>query len=166
MRKKAQISQVFTYLVIILVVGVIIIFGYKGISWIINTNCEHQRIVFEKSILGFIDEYSNKGSVHEEVLNAPCGVTQVCFVDAVYYSGAVTKPEIQDNVMASSLETQPYNNIFIKTKFTEPVGFSNKVTLRPEDRPYKCFNTTSSGKFRFLFRGLGRKTQIESSDGG
>ena len=162
MKRKAQISHVFTYLIIILVVGVILIIGYKGINWIITTQCEHQRISFEKSLLGFIDEYSNKGSVHEELMNAPCGVTQVCFIDSIYYSDPVAKPNLQDTVMASSLEDKTHN-IFVRTEFTEPIGFSDKVTLKQEDRPYKCFNATKEGKFKFLFRGLGRKTRVESS---
>lgn len=163
MKRKAQISQVFTYLVIILVVGLIVVFGYKGVMSILKTSCEHQRISFEKSLLGFIDEYSDKGSVHEELLKAPCGVKQVCFVNASLYEPSAIPPHItflgNDPVINSSVDDKK-QNIFVRTKFTEPIGFSNKVVLI-DDSFFQCFNATSAG-FKLLFIGLGRKTQIES----
>lgn len=186
MKRKAQISQVFTYLVIILVVGFIVVFGYKGVMSILKANCEHQSISFKQSLLGFINEYSDKGSVHEELMNAPCKVREVCFADTIYYDVSYDPPpplvssdiitiiaSIDDEVIYSSVETGRRNsttyNIFVRTKFTEPLGFSNKVALNPEGSPplpppYKCFNVRN-GKFKFLFTGLGRKTQIESGWG-
>jgi hypothetical protein len=162
--RKAQMSQVFTYLVIILVVGVIAIFGYKGIAGILKTQCDHQRVLFEKNLVDFIDEYSDYGSVNEETLNAPCDITAVCFVDSSYYESISLQfdPALADNdpVVASAVKDKT-TNIFIKAKFTEPIGLSKKLVLKPEDGSFKCFEA-KSGKFKFVFRGLGRKTQIES----
>jgi hypothetical protein len=161
-QRKAQINQVFTYLIIILVVGLVVIFGYKGIKWILDAKCEEQRITFERNLLDFIDQYSNKGTTQEKVLRAPCGVVAVCFIDSQYYTSDVSLPSLSDTVMASSLEDKTHN-IFVRSEFTEPIGLSHKIALRSEDLPFKCFNATKEGKFTFVFRGLGRKTQIESS---
>jgi len=165
LRRKAQISQVFTYLVIILVVGVILIMGYKGIAWIMNTRCEQQRISFEKSLLGFIDEYSDKGSVHEEVLRAPCNVREVCFVDSVYYDGSKylspDNDKIKNDSVVVSHVRDKTDNVFVRTEFTEPIGFSSKLSLSQSDQPFTCFKP-KNGDFKFLFTGLGRKTMVES----
>jgi hypothetical protein len=162
--KKAQISQVFTYLVIILVIGVIAIMGFKGIAWILKTQCEHQRVLFEKNLLDFIDEYSDYGSVNEETLSAPCDITKVCFVDSTYYEPIAPRLDItqlgNDPVIKSAADDQT-TNIFFKAKFTEPIGLSKKLVLKQGDSPFKCFEA-KSGKFKFVFTGLGKKTQIES----
>ena len=170
MDKKAQINQVFTFLIVILIVGAIAIMGYSAFRWIIKTQCEQQRISFERSLLIFIDEYSDKGSIHEEVLKAPCDVYEVCFIDSKYYEGGIVPSIVQldnDGIMKVAVDEEPHHNIFVRTEFTEPIGFSRKVALKPEGSPpttpyFKCFKV-KSGKFRFLFTGLGRKTQIETS---
>lgn len=153
-------NQVFTYLIIILVVGLIAIFGYKGISSILKTNCEHQRISFEKSLLGFIDEHSDYGSVHEEVIRAPCDAEEVCFIDAKHFNG-IPLSLIGDAVIDSAISDwrEKTANIFVKAEFTEAIGYSDKVKLN-DIESYKCFKV-SGGSFKFLFTGLGRQTRIE-----
>jgi len=162
--RKAQTSQAFTYLVIILVVGVLIVFGYKGIEWIMQSQCQSQRALFEKSIISFFDEYVDKGSVHEETLKAPCDVAEVCFIDSQHYEPNAPPLAlnflINDSVMKSAVDDKA-QNVFFKTKFTEPIGFSNKIALKQDEQPFQCFKS-KSGEFKFLFTGLGRKTQVES----
>ncbi|KYK25056.1 hypothetical protein AYK26_02575 [Euryarchaeota archaeon SM23-78] len=163
LKRKAQMSHVFTYLVIILVVGVVALMGYKAVLWLIETQCKQQRIGFEQSLLGFIDEYSDYGFSEEETLKAPCDVREACFVDSKYYEeGAAVPGGITDKVIKSHVLDKT-DNIFIITEFTEPMGFSDKIALKQEDQPYKCFKPRV-GEFKFLFKGLGRKTQIESVD--
>jgi len=171
LHRRAQVSQVFTYLITILVIGVIVVVGYKGIAWIMKTNCEHGRLSFEKSLLEFIDEYSDLG-VHQESLSVPCNVREVCFADSRFCSEDITErpPPIAtyetkgaDRVIISTVEdcTASTANIFIKGENTEPIGFAGKLVLNEQDFPFKCF-PAKSGKFKFLFRGLGRKTQVEA----
>ena len=169
--RKAQISQVFTYLIIILVVGLIVILGYKGIISIMNVNCEKQRISFEKDLIGYLEGYSDKGSVHEELLDAPCDVDGVCFVDAGYCSSPpafipIAGYGVSDDVIISSVEDCTAN-IFFMGEFTEvpeflddSQKFSNKIKVT-NSSGINCFKV-SNGKFKFLFKGQGRKTQIES----
>jgi hypothetical protein len=161
---KAQISQVFTYLVIILVVGILVLMGYKGIIWIIDSQCDHQSVLFEKALMDFIDEYSDYGSVHEETLKAPCGVTEICFADSSFYEPSAPVLDLDmlgnDSVVKSAVDDKT-SNIFTRTKFTKAVGFSNKIVLLAEERPYVCYKVRG-GDLKFVFTGLGRKTQIES----
>lgn len=171
LKSKAQISQVFTYLVIILVIGVIVVFGYKGIISILDVDCEKQRLAFENSLLGFIDEYSDKGSVHEESLKAPCDIEEVCFLDSNYCprsSSEITSLDITDAEVDSVIKSSADDcvaNIFLKGEFTEVLkssdGFLEKIVLKKGDFPFECFKARG-GEFKFLFKGFGRKTQIES----
>jgi len=162
LKRKAQISQVFTYLIIILVVGLILIFGYKAVIWITDTHCEQQRISFEKSLLGFIDEYSDYHSIHEETLKAPCDVTEVCFANSSYcprISSTLSIQGLPDDTVIRSNVDDCTANIFIKNDFTKALAFSDKVVLKGNH--YQCFKARNKD-FKFLFTGLGRKTMIES----
>lgn len=163
LKKKAQISHVFTYLIIILVVGVIAIFGYKSIMTIFKTSCDQESISFKQSLFGFIDEYSDKGSVHQETLKAPCEVSEICFAHSDFCPREASSLSIEtlppDNTVIVSNVDDCTANIFLKSDFTQPMGFSDKISLKGNS--FQCFKARN-GKFRFLFTGLGRKTQIES----
>ncbi|MBN2459265.1 hypothetical protein JXB28_03185 [Candidatus Woesearchaeota archaeon] len=178
--RKAQISQVFTYLMAILVVGLIVFVGYKGVAWILNTNCEHGKAAFQKELFQLIDDYSDRGSTRVEMLSAPCDVTKVCFADLSHCENPEQNIPDFEPFIRSSLDEKYrgvvissvydcdniYANIFIVGKTTEPLGYAPKLVLKQDvgnsDYPFKCFEVRS-GKIRFLFRGLGRKTQLEEA---
>jgi hypothetical protein len=102
--------------------------------------------------------------VNEETLDAPCDVTAVCIVDSSYFEPSSPAFDSalagNDQVVVSAVKDKT-TNIFVKAKFTEPIGLSKKLVLKQGDSPFKCFEA-KSGKFKFVFRGLGKKTQIES----
>jgi len=167
--RKAQVSQIFTYIIILLVVGVLVIMGYRGIMSIMKTSCQHQRVLFEKDLLNLIDENTDKGSVHEETLKAPCDVIEICLVnsnhcpDTAREGVLLDSNNVKDNVTRNAANDCT-SNIFFKGQFTEAVGFSNKISLASPDpllAKIQCFDVRN-GEFKFLFTGLGRKTQVES----
>ena len=163
--KKAQINQAFTFIMIIIVIGLIVIFGYRGINSIIEMNCQKQRMSFENNLIGFIERYTDKGSVHSEVLKAPCKVKSVCFLNATYCprAGSSISPlPFFDPAIKSEAEDCTAN-IFIVEEFTGSFEYSEQTFFKEvalRGPPFQCFNE-SSGEFRFLFTGLGRKTLIE-----
>lgn len=168
--KKSQISQVFTYIASTLVIGLIVIIGYKAIDMMMGKQCEAQRAIFERDMLNFIDEYSDYGSVHEEIIKVPCGTKEICFADAIhfgyycngsYYSDPTIGWFTNDPVIISAVEDCKAN-IFLKREFTEtfnnPIKLSDKIRLNGE--PFQCFKVTNS-QFKLVFSGLGSKTMIE-----
>jgi len=169
--KKSQISQVFTYIASTLVIGLLVIVGYKAIDMMMGKQCEARRAIFEKDLLNFIDEYSDYGSVHEETIQVPCNTKELCFADASHFadycSGGYPSPEIAnypdaDDPVIISAVMDCKANIFLKREFTEtfnnPAKFSDKISLNGE--PFQCFNVTNS-QFKLVFSGLGSKTLIE-----
>lgn len=166
--KKSQVSQVFTYIATILVIGLLVIVGYKAIDMMLGKQCEAQRAIFEKDLLNFIEEYSDYRSVHEEIIDVPCNTKEICFADtshfAPYCDGSYSDPQIEyytnDQVIISAV-ADCKANIFLKRDFTEtlnnPTKFSDKVRLDGE--PFQCFPVKSQ-KLELLFTGAGRKTII------
>lgn len=172
--RKSQISQVFTYIATMLVIGLLVIIGYKAIDMMMGKQCDAQRAIFEKDLLNFIDEYSDYGSVHEEIIKLPCDTKEICFADATHFApycdGFYSDPEIawftEDSVITSAvMDCQA--NIFLKREFTEtlnnPVKFSNKIVLNDPQNPeqsFKCFKAANN-QLKLVFTGLGSKTLIE-----
>jgi len=164
---KAQISQVFTYIIIILVVGLIVVFGVRGIIKIMNANCEHQDVLFNKTLMSFIDEYSDRGMVQEESIKAPCDAEEICFADSEYCpraSSTLTLDAIpaSENLIRDAVGSCTAN-VFVKGKFTIPIGFSKKISVNkgiPADS-FQCISV-KGGSVKLVFSGLGRQTQIES----
>ncbi len=156
---KAQMNHVFTFIMIILLIGLLAVIGYKGVSKIMDAGCNQQAITFERNLLRYIDDYSDRGTVHEEILTVPCGVTEVCFVDAKYYvegAGVGSAFIDDDGVIKSNIESKT-NNIFVKAEFTTPIGFSDKISL-PDD--ISCFKVVG-GAVKLVFNGQGRTTLIK-----
>jgi hypothetical protein len=169
MQRKAQMSQVFTYIIVILVVGVLVVFGYKAFNDIVTTNCEAQRATFERNIIAFLDEYTDKDSVQEETLRAPCGVKQVCFVDYRYCDGVSSAPilpaEAKSDPVVQSSVNDCTANIFLMGEFTETFKFSEKLSDKislNDTNPYDCFKVTN-GRVNIVFVGQGRRTLLEHS---
>jgi hypothetical protein len=169
--RKAQISQVFTYITAMLVIGLLIVFGYKSIDLMLGKQCDAKRVIFEKSLLEFIDEYSDYGSVHEEVMKTPCDAKEICFANATYCPNDPYNPYYPpisyyypdaDSVITAAVEDCKAN-IFIKSEFTEtlmnPNKFSTKISLGDVDT-FKCFKVKNS-QVKLLFTGFGSRTKIE-----
>jgi len=161
-----------------LVIGILVIIGYKAIDMIMGKQCEASRALFEKDMLNFIDEYSDYGSVHEEIIKAPCGTKEICFADATHFApycagdGSLPYLDIYyflaypDPVIESAV-TDCKANIFLKREFTEtlnnPIKFSGKIILNNPtipDQSFKCFKV-ANGQLKLVFSGLGNKTLIE-----
>lgn len=158
MKRKGQIQQVFIYLMTMIVVGLIILIGYKAIGGLINKGCDVEVSTFQKNLELYIVKHSSYGSVHKETLNVPCAYSQICFVDSDVIGNTFN---YHDNVIIEdSVETGIEQNIFlISDKVTEPFGFMNEIAI--ETGSIVCIDNIN-GKFYMRFKGLGRRTVISS----
>jgi hypothetical protein len=160
--KKAQISQAFVYIAAVLVIGAIIVLGFKGLGLIFKTNCEGQRLDFERDLESFLDEYSEYGTVQEKTLTLPCKAEKICFVDYEYVKnvGASLQNDQLDPVMLSNIHDGT-GNVFIKGEFTEKISLSNKVAI--DNDKVLCVNA-SYGKVRLVFSGTGKAALITPAE--
>lgn len=120
-----------------------------------STDCEAKNSDFVRDLNRFIGEYSDKGSVHFEVLPAPCNAREVCFVS---YSKIGKAPVTPDVVVMESVRDKAAN-VFLKGEFTSPVGLAEKLEV-PSASALLCINV-SGGYFKLKFTGMGRTTLVE-----
>ena len=153
---KAQVSQVFTYISVILVVGAIVILGAKGILQIMSKNCEVKDSDFSRQIASFTDQYSDLGTVKFESLNVPCDSTEICFIGASAL-GQVTFTYPADAIIDDAVRDGTYN-VFVKSKFTIPVAKIPKLeTVNDVVVCIKVINDHAKVKFS----GKGKTTLVE-----
>jgi len=157
--RRAQMSQAFTYIAIVLLIGLIAVLGFKGISNIMKSSCEQDKIVFVNNMMQFVEDYSDRGSVYEETIKAPCDISELCFVNTSLLGYAIGwgGEDIGDDVIYSGVKSNK-SNIFVKGEFTEVIGRSAKVNV---ESGILCMKSRN-GYFKLVFTGTGKNTRIES----
>ncbi|MBU1201826.1 MAG: hypothetical protein KJ583_02505 [Nanoarchaeota archaeon] len=154
--RKGQIHQVFIYILTIIVVGLILLIGYKSFGGIMKKGCDVEKATFKSTLESYISKYSSYGSFHMEPLKAPCAYQQICFVSSekIGDSGFDSSNEI----IKSSVKESIKNNIFIVKDVTDAIGFNEKIVV-DNTGGIVCINNTN-GYFRVNFEGLGRNVSI------
>lgn len=96
MNRKAQVqTQIFVYVIAIVIVGLILVFGYNAIKKIGDRADEVSLIKFKSTIEGSFDSVRTSfGTVKLEKYEVPQGYEELCFVDL----------DIQGGVNVFSLE--------------------------------------------------------------
>ncbi len=168
--KKAQLQQVFIYIITIIIVGLIFVVGYKAIGGIMEKGCDVEVTNFKSNLKSYITKYNTYGSVQNENMKSPCDYSHICFVDTGRIQDSdpnnkVYAPEIVGNnqskiIIGGSANAGIEENVFlIKSQVTDPFGFYDEIEVAPPDYVV-CFNSTRNGFFNITFEGTGRTTLI------
>jgi len=162
--KKAQMQQVFTYIMVVIVVGIILTIGVRAIGNIINKACEVNEATFKINIENTLNRYSSFGSVGYETIKAPCPeYTQICFMTHnITQEGACSQaldntfvsPEVK-NIALNECTIQGHNVFLIKGTMIIPITINNiNVTNN-----FLCIESRS-GQFPLKIQGQGRTILI------
>lgn len=174
---KGQISQVFTFIMALMVIGLIVLMATKSMGGLLNDKCDVDLITFKDSLQDELSSNNDYGSMNEIRIQAPCNYNILCLVDATVIDGeyldafsvsnAVLNSDMQGSfIISNSINDMTKTNIFLTTlngEKTIPVGFVSQVEITHSDNSpisaVKCVNSTA-GYFKLRTEGLGRKTKI------
>jgi hypothetical protein len=161
-----QLQHVFTFIMMIVIAGVVLLLGYMFISRILGTQCETERMSLVTDLRKDLRSYSSYGSIHVVEFPATCGEAELCFVDATSFGkpdaggiypgtsiASYANKVIEHEVKSPSM---PPNNIFLVDDkgVTAPLQlFGDKIALDNPAQPL-CINATG-GTFRVGFEGKG-----------
>jgi len=170
MVRKGQIAgQVFIYIMALIVIGVIIIIGYKAIGTFSSKTCTAEKVNFNSNIISLIEKYNSYGSVNIKSVNAPCDYDTICFVDSKHISfdnnGADFGFECAENpIIKNSAMNGARQNIFaVSNDRTIAIGYSDLISLADATETAgilcTCINQTA-GNFKIKFSGKGSSTEI------
>ena len=184
---KAQINQVFVWIIVALVIGATALFGARSIGGLLQDKCSIDIIRFEDKLRETISLNNDFGSVNLESLSAPCDYRKVCLADArpledkdsvnkdIIIDASQPDPEMDDyyRLIQSSVEDHVEDNIFLfNGKELKPAGYISQVRIGlDEDAVKQGYNSqdfdvlcvdAKAGKFNFILQGLGRNTWVKS----
>ena len=111
MRKRGQSSsQVFIYIIAVLVIGLIVLFGYQSVSSAREKGEQALLLQFEAKLKEDIDSYSSYGSLGIKEYQFPSGFDEICFVDLNNFD-----PETFDGyrVIEDSVRSKAEQNVFL-----------------------------------------------------
>ncbi len=172
--QKAQLQQIFIYISAILVIGFIVLFGYRMIGKVLDQKCSVEEQDFMLSIASYVDQNIRYGSVDEAVLTTPCDYNVLCFVDAsvigtatwtapaINLDGVVNTAIIQANVQ----DNISYNVYLYQSKglgYTYPVAYDERVHI--SDQSGMLCMKPIAGSFRFMVEGQGKNGVMLSASG-
>lgn len=164
--KKAQLQHVFLYLFALVVIGALVIIGYKSITKITAAGCDAGKETFKSELLSLIDQYDSRGSQHLEKLSVPCGFNKLCFLDsdAILKSVPISTNQLP-KIIQDAQSSQAHTNLWINQGTSwEAVGWSEKVEVGVEaasgiDPNWICISAKGNA-FNVQFNGLGRRTRV------
>ena len=169
--RRAQFQHVFTFIMLIIIAGIVLLLGYKFIASLLQGTCEAEQLNFITTLKEDINTYAAYGTLKTVALSAPCNAVQMCFVDATVFTanpdGTYSKSSIsfstKNPVIMSEVNTPstPPNNIFLldDKDITTPLQFfGDKIALVQPGTPL-CINATA-GNFRVGFAGQGLTVRL------
>jgi hypothetical protein len=158
-QKRGQIpSQIFVYILALIIVAMILLFGYKAISNMQKRGEQVVLIQFKTQLKNDVERLSSDyGSVRIGKYKLPSGFDEICFVDLknVNPSDIMNHPIIKDSVESGVKE-----NIFL-------LGKSNFDSIYVEDlelSSYPYFSCISSkiGSVELRIEGKGNAAVIKT----
>lgn len=152
--KKGQIKNIFNYILVIIVAGFILYFGFTQIARLTSSVNQGELISFVNTLENNLEAQrasaSNRaGSIKEEVFFLPAGVESVCFVDETKGYNTLVNPEL-NNMM----EIYEDYNVYFNPDDIIPVGIehleieegNNPLCVKPIDGKLNLKLTSRKGK--------------------
>lgn len=163
MNKKAQVERIFVWFLAIIMLALILFFGYNAIAKTTQKGCEAQLILFEKRFTADIESmYAQQGSVVEKSYSVPCGVDRIYFVDIgrdVSFSSLSDYPEIMDSLNV----TGTGKNVFL-IKGGEVYRSFSGGDMEIANPYFDCYITKTGALGLFLEGKAGRTGILKKND--
>lgn len=142
--KKSQVSHVFVFALGIVIVALIMIFGYKVVKELGAKGEETELIRFKTQLVSDV-KITQPGDVYEKSYTIPRGYSEVCFVDdnievGFWWCSEVDKTctEFSDNhgVLHNAIVSKVKDNVFLVGKSGFDSIFVGKIDLGKGLNPY------------------------------
>lgn len=149
---RGQVQQVFIYILVIIVVGLIMLMGYNAMSDFINKGEDIKLVNLQTDLENFAERHTSYGTVKIEELTVPSGINEICFLN-----NSANPENIENTIIKqyASSGIEPMN-VFLIGDETTPFL---KLDLVYPKEPVTCI-TAQSGKFFIKFEGQGSKVLV------
>jgi len=155
--KRSQIqTHLFIYILAILVLALILLFGYRAIDSFRDKGKQATMLTFKTSLANEVERVSlSFGEVSIVDYTLPTEYSEICFVDSsVINSKDYAKIPSTYPIIQGAVESGSENNVFLVSGISEP--FSNVGQIKVTNF-FKCARVMD-GKFRLRFEWSSRGT--------
>jgi hypothetical protein len=149
---RGQVQQVFIYILVIIVVGLIMLMGYRAISDFTSQGENIKLVNLQTDLENFAERHTSYGVIKNEKLTAPSGISKICFLNNSM-TGDVLNIIIKQYVSTTIEQI----NVFLIGEETIP--FLKLDLIQPLNHELECI-TAQSGKFHIKFEGKGSKVLV------
>lgn len=155
--KKAQMQQIFVYILGVVIMGMLVLFAYKGIGSIMKTSSQADLEKFKTDFRNTIDEMSAYGRGRVETIKTPANFGKLCLIDKTNQQGTLDIDLVTQSVAAGSDNTV----YLVSVDGTTVEAFkTDPMQVFPEPPASRCFDI-SIGKVKLQFQGFTRYTQVQ-----
>jgi len=160
--RKAQIQQVFLYLLAAILIGVIALFGYKSINNIMKHGCEAEKIRFLQQ-LQEIGENNHQYGIKKVIkITPPCNYEWLCIINNTNTRVAEELEGNPPGTLKTAWENNVAQNIFISKggetpQQLEAIGISEYLAT---PKGYVCIKA-KGGLFELNIEGNGKYAIIK-----
>lgn len=158
MGARAQMQQVFLFLMAAIVIVATIFLGMRLFGSVSGTACDASDADFRTSLRTELDQSATYGSRRTISIDAPCDTERVCFVDATLIAGSASLGFTSDDAtMTAIVRNGVQTNIFLrKEQGMMEAGYDERIVVAGG---YACA-APENGQVSFRTEGLGRFVRI------
>ena len=164
MKKRGQIqSQVFIYILSIIIISMIFLFGYRSINYILHRADQVELAELKIDLAEAIDRLGYDSSTNVDLV-LPGKFTKICFADIDKYrsdpfcNGRFQGSPKTDYIIDDAVTSNTSNVFLISNDVTEEQFYLGKVSLYTQG----CVcNSTQGGRVTINLLGRGDKVEIK-----
>ncbi|MBI2128637.1 hypothetical protein HYU07_00210 [Candidatus Woesearchaeota archaeon] len=167
---KAEVQNlVFVFILALLVIALVMIFGFKAIRDLMVKSTEADFIRFKTSLERDISAITTEAGSSELLdLKLPAGYNQICFVDDGLIGSSSPSASL-NSIIKNSISSGVKKNIFlVKSKASVESFYAGKINIPDPDltdsaNPLFLCADASSGRATFRITGRGNYVEISES---
>ena len=160
---RAQVqNQIFIYVISLVVISLIMLYGYNALNKLRDQSEKVSYIQLKTDLENEIKKMGYEyGSVEKKVFDVPSDIKKVCFAE--HDNNAITQVMVGDAVIWDSIDSGVEKNVFLKKgSVAEESFYIGNIEVEgppPAMNPFLCFDVASS-KIIVRLEGLGKKVKV------
>lgn len=152
MNKRSQTQQIFVYILMVIIVGVVFIFGFRAISQIMQKGEDVALAKFKNDLTDMVRDIGASHDIKREDFALSSRFSRICFAS----TSPLPETKKINPVIRSIVDSGGLENTFLLSDKLEESFNVGKIYL---DEGYLCVDSRA-GKIRLQFEGMGNSTAI------
>ena len=149
-RKSQLYGQIFVYVLTIILISLILVYGYKSIQDFKNRAEQVACFKFKNDLQNTVESaLSDYGIIKRKDIQLCNNYNMVCFVETYEI---INLPNDIDPIIKDSIKSNTGRNVFLVKNIARESFYAGKISVEPED--VLCINATNN-QITLRFEGFG-----------